>query len=107
MVCLVGFRAGDGGRYNNLVLDNLNGNNSRACLRILRGENEYTMKEERDFDKLPSRIRHYLLEWKDANMEKYCSLYGEEKLTQFTHKELLSLFVFATFDDRLSLLTKG
>jgi hypothetical protein len=49
-----------------------------------------------EFEKLPSRVRHYLLEWKDDHLEAYCSEYGELKLRDMTHDQLQVLFTFAS-----------
>lgn len=64
------------------------------------------MSDQTDFNKLPSRIRHYLLEWKDANMEHYCNLHGETKITQMNREELIKLFELASRSDRYGLLWK-
>jgi hypothetical protein len=60
---------------------------------------EEMQKDERSFFNLPSRIRHYLLEWKNDNLEEYCRKYGELKLIQMTDAQLRVLFHYATEKD--------
>lgn len=57
------------------------------------------MNNSSDFQKLPSRIRHYLLEWKDDHLEVYMKLYGEKKLKDMDRAELKVLFITATTRD--------
>lgn len=52
--------------------------------------------EGTDFEKLPSKIRYYLLEWKDANMELYLELYGDLRLKDMTTDQLKDLFILTT-----------
>lgn len=52
-----------------------------------------------DLDKIPSRIKYYLLDWKDRNLDEYIYSYGEKKLNQFTTKELYDLFKYASEKD--------
>jgi len=52
-----------------------------------------------NFEQLPSRIRHYLLEWKDDHLEEYCRKYGELKLRDLTKPQLHALFSYATSKD--------
>lgn len=54
---------------------------------------------ERDFDKIPSRIKYYLLDWKDVNLDEYIEKFGEKKLNQFTTNELYDLFKYTTEKD--------
>ncbi len=49
-----------------------------------------------DFLKLPSRIRNYLLEWKDDNLEDYIRKFGELKLKDMTWDQLRGLFDYAS-----------
>lgn len=50
------------------------------------------MDNKTALDKLPSRIKYYLLDWKDSNMEKYIERYGTAKLRDLTHIQLRALF---------------
>ena len=50
------------------------------------------METKSNLDKLPSRIKWYLLDWKDMNMEEYVSMFNERKLKDLTHEELCVLF---------------
>jgi hypothetical protein len=52
-----------------------------------------------NLEQLPSRIRHYLLEWKDCHLEEYCRNYGELKLRDLTKRQLHALFYYATSKD--------
>lgn len=51
------------------------------------------------FKELPSRIRYYLLEWKDRNMQEYINMHGEKKLNDLSYYELTDLFFYATRSD--------
>ena len=51
------------------------------------------------FQTLPSRIRHYLLEWKDDNLDSYLKTYGELKLKDMTQEQIHELFSIATTND--------
>lgn len=48
---------------------------------------------------LPSRIRYYLLDWKDSNLEEYCEKYGELKLKDLSTEQLNALFIYSTRKD--------
>lgn len=50
-------------------------------------------------DKLPSRIRYYLLEWKDKHMEDFLRKYGHVRLRDLNHDQLCALFGYATLKD--------
>jgi hypothetical protein len=54
------------------------------------------LDERSDFEKLPSKIKYYLLEWKDSNMELYCERYGDLKLKDMTTDQLKTLFILTT-----------
>ncbi len=45
-----------------------------------------------EFEKLPSRIRYYLLDYKDSNMGEVNNTFGKTRLRDFTKDELKKLF---------------
>jgi hypothetical protein len=49
---------------------------------------------------LPHRIKYYLQDWKDNNMNRYISTYGERGIWELSFKELETLFFTATFEDQ-------
>ncbi len=51
------------------------------------------------YQQLPTRIRHYLLDWKDSNLDIYLEKYGELKLRDMTASQLYMCFLFATQSD--------
>tara|TARA_R110000787_G_scaffold275805_2_gene384565 strand:- start:788 stop:1024 length:237 start_codon:yes stop_codon:yes gene_type:complete len=57
------------------------------------------MEEKTNLQKLPSRVKYYLLEWKDSNMDEYIRKYGETKLNDLTLDQLNGLFSYATTKD--------
>jgi len=57
------------------------------------------MEEKAHLDKLPSRVKYYLLEWKDKNMNEFLTKYGERRLRDLTKDELSALFFYATEKD--------
>ena len=56
-------------------------------------------KQSRPIDKLPSRVRYYLLDWKDRNMDEYLRRYGQLRLSNLTAWQLLGLFRTALKND--------
>ena len=46
-------------------------------------------------NKIPSRVKYYLLDWKDSNMEDYIRMYGEVRLRDLTINDLRNLFKYA------------
>jgi hypothetical protein len=52
-----------------------------------------------NLQKLPSRIKYYLLEWKDSNIKEYIRKYGEIRLNDLTLDQLHGLFSYATTKD--------
>ena len=48
---------------------------------------------------IPSHIKHYLLEWKDRNLDEFIDKYGVRKLNDFTIDEIHHLFSYATTKD--------
>ena len=65
------------------------------------------MKEDKTdpVDQIPSRIKYYLLDWKDRNSEEYFEKHGSSRLRDLNHTELLILFQYATIKDTSDLLT--
>ena len=57
------------------------------------------MEEKTNLQKLPSRVKYYLLEWKDCNMDEYIRKYGELRLNDLTLDQLHALFSYATTKD--------
>lgn len=57
------------------------------------------MEKKADLDKLPSRIKYYLLDWKDTNMDSYIHKYGELRLRDLTKDQLYALFYYTTHKD--------
>jgi hypothetical protein len=55
--------------------------------------------QETYFRTLPSRIRYYLLEWKDDNLDSYLKTYGELKLKDMTQDQIHELFSMVTTND--------
>jgi DNA-binding transcriptional regulator WhiA len=57
------------------------------------------MEEKTNLQKLPSRVKYYLLEWKNSNMDEYLRKYGELRLNDLTLDQLHGLFSYATTKD--------
>lgn len=55
--------------------------------------------KERVIDSLPSRIKYYLLEWKDKNMDIFIERYGNVSLGSLSKEQLKVLFDNATMSD--------
>ena len=63
------------------------------------------MEKKTALNTLPIRVKYYLLEWKDGNMNEYLKKYGELRLHDLTLEQLHGLFSYATTKDD-ALLTK-
>tara|TARA_R110000772_G_C13310332_1_gene440594 strand:- start:18153 stop:18389 length:237 start_codon:yes stop_codon:yes gene_type:complete len=50
-------------------------------------------------DQIPSRIKYYLLEYKDKNMEDFQSQYPEKRLRDLSFKQLREMFEMAIKKD--------
>jgi hypothetical protein len=50
-------------------------------------------------DLIPQRVKYYLLEWKDKNMDKFIIMFGEKRLRDLDFKQLRSLFDYAVITD--------
>lgn len=61
------------------------------------------MEENTALDQIPSRIKYYLLEWRDKNMDDYIRKYGELRLRDLTLDQLHALFSYATTKDSVLL----
>lgn len=57
------------------------------------------MEKKTALDNLPSRVKYYLLEWKDQNMNEYLKKYGELRLRDLTADQLHGLFSYASTKD--------
>lgn len=57
------------------------------------------MEEKSTLDQIPSRIKYYLLEWKDKNMDDYLRKYGDLGLHDLTADQIHGLFSYATTKD--------
>ena len=54
-------------------------------------------------DQIPSRIKYYLLEYKDKNMEDFRRRSGTKKLCDLRRRELKEMFELATNKDIITL----
>lgn len=54
-------------------------------------------------EQIPSRIRYYLLEWKDNNMSYFRKKYNDRKLMELSHEELVQFFKHASESDLKSI----
>jgi hypothetical protein len=61
------------------------------------------MEEKTALNKIPSRVKYYLLDWKDQNLKDYTRKYGELRLRDLTADQLHGLFSYATTRDGASL----
>ena len=61
------------------------------------------MEKKSNLNKLPSRVKYYLLEWKDKNMEEFIKKYGKTRLNELTFDQLHGLFSYATTKDSAKL----
>ena len=57
-------------------------------------------------DKMPDRIKYYLLDWKDRNINTFIRKYGKVGLKDLTEDQLQGLFLFATQQDYELIKTK-
>ena len=65
------------------------------------------MEEEKSaLDLIPSRVKYYLLDWKDKNMDEYVRLFPEKKLRDLNITQLYHLFSYVTTKDGVSLSRK-
>lgn len=58
------------------------------------------MENKTNLERLPSRIKYYLLEWKDKHMNDYLSRYGEVRLNDLSFNQLRDFFNYATTKDQ-------
>jgi len=63
-------------------------------------------ENENSVDDLPSRVKYYLLEYKDNNLDKFVEEYGTGSLRNLSQKEILEFFVDATNSDASKLIQK-
>lgn len=57
------------------------------------------LQEKTALDQIPSRIKYYLLDWKDTNMDEFIRKYDELRLRDLTADQLHGLFCYATTKD--------
>lgn len=55
---------------------------------------------------IPSRIKYYLLDWKDRYMEEYISMMGDKRLCELTMEQLDYLFAHVSDLDRKCIINK-
>lgn len=58
-----------------------------------------------NIDNIPSRIKYYLLDYKDRNMLEFLKLHGEKRLRDLSASQIKAYFIFATAKD-VKLLSK-
>lgn len=56
-------------------------------------------ENENSFNELSSRVKYYLLDYKDKNLETFIAQYGSGNLRSLSQKEILELFIDATNSD--------
>lgn len=61
------------------------------------------MEQESSLDKIPSRVKYYLLDWKDTHMDEYLKQYNSRRLRDLNEYELHELFSYATTQDSAAL----
>lgn len=52
-------------------------------------------------DQIPSRVKYYLLEWKDKNMNEFQEKFGEVRLRDLSLQDLHDLFIICTTSDSI------
>ena len=53
------------------------------------------MEEEiKPFQKIPGRVKYYLLEWKDTHMQEYILRYGKISLNNMSLEQIQSLYAY-------------
>jgi len=59
------------------------------------------MKHIKDsvLEKLPSRIKEYMLEWKNKNMDDFLTQHPNGRLRDLTARQIHKLFCYATIKD--------
>lgn len=58
-----------------------------------------TETEKYYIETIPARIRYYLLDWKDKNMETFIERYGRVSLASLSKEQIKVLFDNATMSD--------
>ncbi|MCK9429224.1 MAG: hypothetical protein M0R17_04415 [Candidatus Omnitrophica bacterium] len=61
-------------------------------------EEEY-IKNVKPFQRIPGRIKYYLLEWKDRHMSEYINKYGEISLNNLTIEQIQGLYTYVCLKD--------
>lgn len=60
---------------------------------------EEELKDLKDIYELPDRVRFYLLDWKDKNMNAFRERYDLLGLHNLTKAQLIDLFKYAVVED--------
>jgi len=55
-------------------------------------------------DFIPSRIKYYLLDWKDRHLDEFRNKYGDVRLRDLTKEQLHAFFHYATTYDSALIL---
>jgi len=63
--------------------------------------------ENSAFNKIPNRVRYYLLDWRDVNINDYQGKYGALGLYELTMSQLEGLFSYATSADSARIAEKN
>jgi hypothetical protein len=48
--------------------------------------------EKRVIDTIPARIKYYILDWKDNNVDEFISMFGEKRLHELDKDSIINLF---------------
>lgn len=48
--------------------------------------------EKRAIDRIPARIKYYILDWKDNNIDEFISMFGEKRLHELDKDSIINLF---------------
>jgi hypothetical protein len=48
--------------------------------------------EKRAIDTIPARIKYYILDWKDNNIDEFISMFGEKRLHELDKDSIINLF---------------
>ena len=56
-------------------------------------------ESKKPLDAIPSRIKYYLLDWKDRNLETFIERFGNVSLGSLTKEQIKVLFDNATMSD--------
>lgn len=65
----------------------------------------FKLESKTPLQKLPSRIKYYLLEWKNNNLNEFLDTFGNKGLNDLDNKQLIDLFHHASSNDYLEFKT--